>query len=819
VGSSERAGVNNTATGSLPKVWREAGFWCLIVSTLLYFLPVLALGRTLYFRDIYLFYLPLKTHLATLLSTAAEPYWLELLNGGQPLWSNPVYHVLYPAHLLYLLLDPLTGFNADVAAHIALAAGGTYFLARVLGMSPWPSVVAAATFAFSGYALSLVSLLNRLYSFAPAPLLLACWHLYWRDRRVRWGLAAAAVEAAQWFSGGAEFALMSCVLVTAWTFVYPYRTTTWRQRLLPLAVLQVLIAGAIAVQVVPAIPLIRGSARSGHMTYESFSTWSVHPTRLPEVVIPGFFGRTDTLNDADYWGRERESNGFPYVLSLYIGALPLSLALLAMARGASGVLPRAPRILLGALGCGGFVFALGGNLPGWELVYQHLPFVTAVRYPVKLMAAAMLPLALLAGTAAHEAFRPSEEGRRFARDLVACLALVGVGLVAVITVLTAFPSAALRLEQHLFLTSSPAITQGLLAASSKALLVWGVGFLVLLHRLTRHHHWQSFVLAAVVVVDLLSAGTAVNPTAPREALEGVPPVVTVIRESGQHGRLFRDPVPAGVILRAPSNDPIHQYRWNLDVLNFYLCWAYGIPAVLHSDFDLMAGARIRSMRELVLDLPWDRRLPLLSAAGVRWVISHRRLQLPELELVQTIPNQSNLVFYLYLNRSAPPLATWVPTARWAASQAQAWVLMQESGFDPRNTVVLEGPQSTSSLGPTRGSQGPPVADRHRLVLLERSASSWSATLDSPTEGYLVFSESYDPGWRVLLDGEVAPVIPANGAFSAVAVPAGFHQVERRYTPPGLIVGAVISVLSVGLLVGTVLLLTPRRLQRATQAGA
>ena len=802
-------GTGQSARHAIPRVWREGGFWCLVVSTVLSFFPSLFLGRTLYFRDIYLFYLPMKAYFASLVKGGDGPFWLPLLNGGQPMWSNPVHHVLYPANLLYLVLEPLTAFSTDIVIHIALAAVGTYFLGRVLGLSPSASALAAATFAFSGYMLSLVNLLNRLYSFAPAPLLLAFWHLYWRDRRARWCIAAAAVEAAQWFSGGAEFALISVGFVTMWILVHPYASTTRCQRLVSHMLLQVLIAGVLAVQLIPAIPFIKDSARAGGLPYEAFSSWSLHPTRLPELLVPGFFGRVDTLDETEYWGRHRVSNGFPYIVSLYIGVLPISLALFAAASGGRHVLPRGPRILLGLLTCGGIALALGGSLPGFRLLYENVPFVSTFRYPIKFLAMAMLPVALLAGTAVHRAFEDSDESRQYARRVGAWSALFGIPVVAGLVTLIAFPTAALRVEEHLFLTSSSTVTRGLVAAFGRASAVWSVGCLVMVHRCARQRPWQSPFLAALVVVDLLTAGIAVNPTASRGMLENVPAVVKTIRDSGEEGRLFRDPVPAGVILRAPTNDPVHQYRWNLEVLNFYLCWTYGIPTVYHADYDLLAANHVRSLTELVHQLPWSRRIPLLSAAGVRWVISHRRLQQPQLEMIATIPNSSNLDFYLYLNRAAPAFATFVTSFRNAASHGEALGLMLDPGFDPRVTTILEGVDTEASIPTQRRPDAVLSDEAEQLTVIQRSADSWSAVLRNPVDGFLVFAETYNSGWRVLIDGRRAPLLRANGAFSAVFVPAGEHEIERRYSPPGLAVGAAISLLSVALLVVAAFRISPR----------
>ncbi len=50
------------------------------------------------------------------------------------------------------------------------------------------------------------------------------------------------------------------------------------------------------------------------------------------------------------------------------------------------------------------------------------------------------------------------------------------------------------------------------------------------------------------------------------------------------------------------------------------------------------------------------------------------------------------------------------------------------------------------------------------------------------EGFLYFSDGYDRYWNARIDGLKTTVYKANGAFKAVRVPAGSHEVEFAYDP-------------------------------------
>jgi len=310
-----------------------------------------------------------------------------------------------------------------------------------------------------------------------------------------------------------------------------------------------------------------------------------------------------------------------------------------------------------------------------------------------------------------------------------------------------------------------------------------------------------------VMLDLSLAGRRVNPSAPTQLLTGEPPAVSRVREVvGEHGRFFRAPRPERILLRPPADDAVWIYRWNQEVLSFYLGTAYGIPMVFHDDFTGLAPLRMTNLKEGLEALPWSRRLPILSMASVRAVLTHEELDLEGVEHVAAIGNASGIVFHLYRNRRAAERAqlvyVWLPVG----SEREAVRAIAAPGFDPRQHVVLEGTATARPITP----QPRPACEGGLLERRHRSAQGSLFRLSTPCTVALVLSEPSYPGWVARLDGEPAGVYRANSAFSAVMVPAGEHEVEWRYEPRSVGWGALISLLTLTALVSGTAYVARRR---------
>jgi hypothetical protein len=545
----------------LRDVLRERPLWLLAALVLLLFRKPLT-TETFFFRDLYLLFYPKKLYFIESIRAGHVPLWDPLTNGGQPFLTNPANTAFHPSNALYVVLPPLVAFNLILVLHFVFCAAAAYCLARLVGLSQPAAFTTGAVFALCGYTLSAANLMPLLFGLPWVPTTIALLHRALERRR---SLVPAAIAAAMpLFSAAAELTAILFVTIIVWVAATPYDLRP-RAKAAAAGIVILFAAGLSLVQTLPATAVIAQSARSRARSYEAFTTWSVHPLRLGELAIPRLLGPTHTLNDADYWGRNLESQGFPYILSIYFG-LP---ALLLAAAGAR----RRPALAILALAA--VLLSLGSHLPGFRLIYE-LPLVSIFRYPVKALLAAILPIALLAGYGL-ETFA---DRRRVSLMLAAACAVGAVIASKNPLLMLSFVHAALA-----------ALAIGLAA------------------------RWRRAAVAAVVVADLFVAGTSVNTFGPRELFDP-PPLADEVRRAVEGGRFWsakRD----SITLNAPSNDIFWLARWQVATLNGYTAAMFGIPVLYHVDYDGLAPRRISALSEVIDKLPADRRQALLDRGDVR----------------------------------------------------------------------------------------------------------------------------------------------------------------------------------------------------------
>ena len=150
----------------------------------------------------------------------------------------------------------------------------------------------------------------------------------------------------------------------------------------------------------------------------------------------------------------------------------------------------------------------------------------------------------------------------------------------------------------------------------------------------------------------------------------------------------------------------------------------------------------------------------------------------------------NEVLLLHNNRALP--RAWLVAHAEAVDGEEALRRIRgESAqqFDPLRTALIEvAQQDLPALpgGVLPDGKAEVTEYRNNQLRIETSAS---------TATVLVVSEIFYPGWKATIDGNPATILSTDYLLRGVALPAGNHVVEMRYTAPQARNGAIITTIS------------------------
>jgi hypothetical protein len=714
-------------------------------------------GRLLYFRDLAAYYAPQLAVVAQGLRQGTWPLWNPLANAGEP--SLPS----YPVDLALLLsFGPRAPLGIGAALHLFLGLAGALLLARRLGMGPWGALATSAAYGLGGFALSTANLLQLFEAAAWAPFVL--WALLLATERPTGRRLAglATLGALQASTLGAEIVVQTLALGV----VLAGPRLLARRRLARLAGAGLVAFLLAAPAVLGTAALVRGTARSHGFRVAEALSYSVHPVVLLEAVLPQWLGNPHAFSDADLWGRAYFPEGYPYLISIYLGPAVFLLALQARDR----------RLWLVALA--GALLALGRFGPlGWLPAPVALPF----RGPQKLLFLTHTAIALLAGFGLERRVREPPRGARRA-----LLLLPGLALAALVLALRVDPLAVRAVGAAI--VGPLADPRGLVAVTSlwpsawlpTAALTVLVGIV-----LARGGRWAC-VAGPLVVLDLLLVNGGLNPLAPSSFYDLRADTRQLVERAGAGQG------PAGprwysygvantpglrfepVMRQAPSDVWLYYLdRQSLLPLSPALD---GLPGAF--DIDRTGWAPAGSTLPVGEATP-DRfaaQCRRLRLAGVRWVLSFRPLP-AGLAALRSTAKLPEIVEPLGLYELEEPLprAFFVPAGEVEPDLERRARRLEADAFDPAETVLLEAVPPSGPGG--RAADGTPRAvayeavDPHTVRLAVRTPP-----------GFVVVLDGWDPGWSAEDETGPVPLLRANGRYRAIPTPGGARVFTMRYRP-------------------------------------
>ena len=757
-----------------------------------------SLSRIFFVRDLTLAFRSRFLFLREAVHSGVWPLWDPYVANGQSAAADALYQLFhFPSLPIRLLLPAVPAYNLWIALPVPLAALGAFlYLAR--HVSRPAATLGAIAFAVAGPTVSTTNFPNLSWSVACVPLVF--WALdRLAERRRAIDVALVAVIIAAQALAGEPVTLAATLAIAAAYVAWPLAgLRDWR--LLGTAAAAIVLGVMLAaIQFIPLAAAGRGSVRA-LMQPDDF--WSLHPIAMFELVVPHFFGEYFRSNLAELtWMTALNSGREPFYYSMYMGVPVMMAAVL-------GALSRRPRTTfwgIVVLAC--MLASMGAHTPFYPAVQWIVPGIKAFRFPVKYLSIVAMGVSTLAALACDwmihaDVPRPS---RRIVLVASLVLAALAYGFIAWQMLAPRVPLYLIFKLARFVGVQSPIQAAEFLIFRARPLLtalflkVLCATFLFAVASSRRPERRLALVVFwAFAGIDLLTANSTVNPTMPLALLQK--PAWLAKLPQDLHERVYfagrvdgfvdpRDVDSPKYIAEIPGYTPLEQRFITVNDMVFHPS-AWKIRESLSYDLPLLWPVENTKTLNRFRTAPRPDRLRFLKRVGTRFATLPLPAPPGATPLASVIGAEQ-----LKLYEIAPDARRTyiVPDALIGATTDWAIEGLFQPRFDPAAGVLVAEPPP-----PPAGLPGAGV--RAAAEFIEDGINRVVVRAGLPADGYLVLLDSYDPSWKVDVDGAAAPLMRGNGLFRAVHLRRGLHIVTFTYRPMTVYAGAGVSAVAALILV-------------------
>jgi hypothetical protein len=657
---------------------------------------------------------------------------------GMPFQAQPQSAEFYPLTWLFTALDAGKVFGIALAFHLWLAAFGVYALARTCDVNRSGALLSGLTFIFGGFVSSkiFVGFHDIFATMAWMIWALAALQRAWRGRSFRRAALAGLPIALSALAGSMTFFQYTLIAIGA---MGAYLISlSWRdhgRREAAYAAGQValaLICGLFiaAVQLLPTFELARWSSRAADVTYAFASDLPLPLSHLLMLAAPDIFGAPNS--PVKYWGAP-----WYHEIQMYVGILPLVFALMAVRRGDRR------KWFWVALGGGALLYALGAEGFLHTLFFRFVPGIGLMRLPARASVLFTLSLSMLAGLGWEEWTRGANPS-----GLPRSRPFEWAGVLGMATGLLAFIEATFRSGDA---TARAQLVQ-VASQSWRFAALLGLTYLVLRWRWNRTSR-PAFLAAtfALVLFDLWSFGGKFVLTQPLQPNSTWWPLADRVMASDR------------------ANYRVLEYGFNIipgtnDHILFRLQSLGGYDSLMPSDtVDLT-------------EVNYALEPKLLDMLAVRYILINDKTVIDASDYHEVTHDvEDGVVIY----ERKPQKRAFIVHQLQVTPHGEMLARMTAPAFDPRRTALIES------------SPGCALADapgKDSVTLASDELDRVTFKVHAASDGFLVMSDTFYPGWQADVDGRRVPVVRTNFALRGICLPAGDHEVMFSFEPVMLRVG-------------------------------
>ena len=688
------------------------------------------------------------------------PFWNVYNFGGEPLLANMQLCFFYPPNMvLFTILPVHTVFGYSFILHLFFAGSCTYYLAKRSGLHGITAFLPGAVFIFSGYFMGHIYAghYGQVCSASWIPMVLLVLDTALRRMSLKWGVMLGVVVGVQFLAGHIQITLFSGLICLVY-FIYflviergDLRIDRKWMKLSAVPIIAIPVAFLIAlIQFVLSYIYTGATTRSGGMSYDFVTSYSLPPQNILTLLLPNLFG---TPLEGNYWHLWNY-----WELSFYMGVFTLVLIYLSFRYRKD----RYFRFFM-ILGIFSLIMALGKYTPVYWIFYKIVPGFDILRVPSRFVLIFILCASILAGFGLKRLIEdPDRSLRKRIEALSNALIIVIVVLGSLSLLMAIFQNSAVDyihdtldevLEDEELLSIGHSIVN-----SAYLRIIWDIITLMTILLVTyailkwRNKKKEVPGYFGVVVVSfiLLNLGWVhmdlIDTEDPDDIYFKEPYIQFLVDNTGDY-RVY------------DASDMIED---NYQII-------YGFKTV--KGYNPLELEYYQELTDRIRNLSGNRQHPVLNMLGARYIVTTEELVGSGFDSVFGPKGEDKV--RIYENPKALPMLFLVHNVT-ITDEENILKRLSAGELEPSEEVLMES--IPSDFEPTTQSDKKGV-----IRQFERPFNNEvRIDVETPSNGILVLSQSYYDEWDVYVDGEERELLRVFHGLTGVSIQGGNHSVRFVY---------------------------------------
>ena len=776
----------------------------LIVLAILWFYNVVFRKNILIYADLANYFYPIKHFAAESVKSGTIPLWNPYLKSGTPFLASLQPCIFYPlSAICYLPVSFEGAFNWYIISHFMLAGVFMYALMRDWGYLRPAALLSSVVFIFGGYLNSAITMNTTLSSVIWLPCVFLFFDRMLRKRTLKAALITGVFLSLQFLGG--EPTIIYCTIWALLLYAVFFACSSYRGGEKPRALKKVLALSLVAVlswiiisavQLLPFLELLSRSTRSAAGAFNAATKQSLFPWEILSFFVPHALGDVSTaflhLN-IQYW-----------IISLYTGVT--SLIFISLALGPGRDRKAVFFIFLTALS---LILAMGRYTPVYKLLFNYLPGIAFIRYPVKYVFITGFSLSVLTGIGLDSFLRLGKRtGERLSRILILINGFAGLALIALFT----FSAPIYALFVKYLLTETPGILNRLSIARTvflstgsnlaRVFIVFSLSALSMALYLRKRMGAGafSFLILAIFIFDLAGVNAGIITDMDIEAFKKATRSLSALKADDGYSRIFRTSEMAG----------INRHKWGPDFRKgfvnrketFFCNSAMPYRIADTQGYDSLFRKDYSRFTNIIYRREDFQKSALLDLLNIRYIISTAPIEDKDYELILSgklgdhpVPHGDKIYRHFFINRKKDSLGPVFFTENFKVMEDREDILkaLESVYIDPGKEIILEEDPAIEDRPDPQASG----ARRAEIISWKPNEVAIRTLLEAPA--FLVLSDTYYPGWKVFVDGKPDKLYRAYYILKAVYLDKGEHAVRFVFDPLSYKIGKYITLLTLAAL--------------------